>query len=103
MGSRPFPARDFPVAGMAELLGCCPMRGADHRVSMREVFVMSNDLNEENLLSMLAEVRRRDSRPLAIRPTQAVVPVCPTCGSVARYDEPYFMCDRCARVIGYRC
>ncbi len=59
---------------------------------------MSNDLTEEGLLTLLKEIRRTDSRPMTLRPTHAVL--CPTCGGFTRYDEPFYMCDRCERVIG---
>jgi hypothetical protein len=61
---------------------------------------MSNDLTEESMLSLLAEIRRVDSRPLTIRPTHVTVCLCPICEGITRYDEPFYMCDRCKRVVG---
>ena len=42
MGGRTILARDFSIAGMAELLGRCLMRGAHSCVSFCEIFVMTD-------------------------------------------------------------
>ncbi|UGY15153.1 hypothetical protein HAP48_0042615 [Bradyrhizobium septentrionale] len=56
-------------------------------------------LTEESLLQLLKQI----NRPITVKPTHITfLPAveCTTCGKLCRFDEPYFMCDACERVVG---
>ncbi len=62
------------------------------------------DITERSLRDLLVEIRRTTPEGGIVvsrrqDPSTWSV-ICPLCNNVARFDEPFFMCDTCKRAIG---